>query len=88
MCVCMYMYICMYIKRTGLWYYCPVQQNNKLIWTIPHKYYFIPTFSEHKNITCKKGTRPAFCGCMNCAFTSFAICAASLLFTSDINLVR
>ena len=36
-------YIC--IKRTDLWeYYCPVQEENKLIWTIPHKYQFSPTF--------------------------------------------
>ena len=37
--------------------------------------------------TSKNATRPAFCGCKNCALTSFAIIAASLVCTVDINLV-
>jgi hypothetical protein len=43
--------------------------------------------SSWEKCTSKNETRPAFCGCMNCAFTSLAIIAASLLSTSDINLV-
>ena len=42
----------------------------------------------HKNhTTSKNATRPAFCGCKNCALTSFAIIVASLVWIVDINLV-